>query len=438
MPDKCEDEELRANLDAAKKSPRNFCLVAMGSTAVKLILSKKKIPASEMTNAKAEAKGNTVVQGVCVGDGTEMVFQVLEESTIKPPTIKKLISEQTGLKMTARFQVVNELAQVKENDDDNVPQAPPLPPQQQQQETAPPPAPPPPPPDDAVAKAMAQLVTARNKLDPVIVLAGTEPPAAERRAGPGAANLRVADPSQRSRKCQDHALALGKLAKELAAPAAQPQQQPPQQPPQSPPQPPQQNADPKAAQWAKEWAELEPKYLAALKTGPEDLTGKMKVIHAYATEQAEATQYDKALTALGRLRPMIDQASQGKGPAGEIPKGIVEKRKFLIERFKVLPGEIRPELDKLRAAIAKQVPDEDPDELCADIEAALDVLFEELQDEIDVAINKGDMKVLAGLKTRVTSNELVKHLVANPLINGTPFQQVVLAAIEEVETKLAS
>ncbi|MES1265975.1 MAG: hypothetical protein ABUU24_10050, partial [Variovorax sp.] len=144
-------------------------------------------------------------------------------------------------------------------------------------------------------------------------------------------------------------LAVGKLAKELSA-----------APPQAPPPPPtntndQQADQNKAAQWQAEWGALEPKYLAALEEASNDLAGKLKVIHAYATEQAEASQYDKALTALGRLRPLIDQAGEenggadkGEGNANEFQALFAEVEPRYLEILRQNPdnaGELRAVMD---------------------------------------------------------------------------------------------
>src|SRR5688572_10511905 len=110
MAKQVKDPELKAGLTQARKNPRNFVMIAKGTTAVKLIVQKKPITAGDVQNAKAEAKGNLVVEGVCLGDGPEMVFNVVgQEPGIKPVSIKELIGEETELTMKGRFQVVNDL-----------------------------------------------------------------------------------------------------------------------------------------------------------------------------------------------------------------------------------------------------------------------------------------------------------------------------------------
>jgi hypothetical protein len=308
MADNCEDPELRTGLTQARKKPRNFCLIAKGTTAAKLIVSKKLIKAGDVQKAKAEAKGNLVIEGVCQGEGAEMVFQVVgDEPTVKALTIKELIAEQTGLTLKARFAVVNELPAVEEEENEaesseegtaagQIPEAPPLAPPVEA--TA----------NDKVAQAIAQLTAAMNKLSPVIQAAVKSSPNRRDELVQGIATFKAQIQAQEVENAKTTLLAVGKLAKELSA-----------APPQAPPPPPtstnEQADQNKAAQWQAEWGALEPKYLAALEAASNDLAGKLKVIHAYATEQAEAAQYDKALTALGRLRPLIDQAGKENGGA---------------------------------------------------------------------------------------------------------------------------
>src|SRR5688500_8234213 len=73
------DEDLKEGLKGAKKGPRNFILIAKGSKVVKFIVQKKKVPAGDASNAKAEFGGNLVVRGVCTRNGKDLVLQVLEE-----------------------------------------------------------------------------------------------------------------------------------------------------------------------------------------------------------------------------------------------------------------------------------------------------------------------------------------------------------------------
>src|SRR5690606_26590537 len=73
------DEELFAGLQQArKKKARNYCLIAKGPEVLKLIVQKKKIPAGVVQKAKAEVKGNNIIEGVVFGEGVSLTFEVLD------------------------------------------------------------------------------------------------------------------------------------------------------------------------------------------------------------------------------------------------------------------------------------------------------------------------------------------------------------------------
>ncbi|MDX1944282.1 MAG: hypothetical protein SFU86_02665 [Pirellulaceae bacterium] len=338
MADKCEDEELRAGINQARKKPRNFALVAKGSSAVKLIVSKKPIKASDVQKAKTEAKGNIVVEGVVQGEGTELVFQTVgEEPSIKVLTIKELINEQTGLTLKARFQMVTELPKVLE-DDDEVPEAPPMPPGPTSEV---PPEAPPTKPTAADEDLLMMLISAMGKLGPRIQEAIKKFPDKREELVGGVGNFQKQVKAKDAAGAKASLLAVSELVKGLIGDA----------PP--PPKEEKPAANPKAAQWEKEWAALEPEYLAALKTATDDLAGKMRAVHAYATEQAEATQYDKALTALARLRPLIEQAGKAQpesvsGDEGEFQALFEKIEPRYLEILKQNPdnaGELRSTMD---------------------------------------------------------------------------------------------
>ena len=130
------DEDLMTGLKLARKKPLNFCLIAKGVEVVKLIVQKKKIPDGEAQKAKAEFKGNKTIMGVVAGDGVELSFQVVgEEPSIPSKKIKEFISEQTGMTLKPKWEVVTELAEVEEAESEG-----------EQASVPPPPVAPPPPP----------------------------------------------------------------------------------------------------------------------------------------------------------------------------------------------------------------------------------------------------------------------------------------------------
>ena len=110
-----------------------------------------------------------------------------------------------------------------------------------------------------------------------------------------------------------------------------------------------------------------------------------------------------------------------------------------MESRREIPGQIAPELDQFLRGVEREFPGiENLDQFRAAIEGHLQVLYGELQDEIDRAINAGDMGVLAGLKARVLGHEVVGRLVKNPFVDGSRFQAVLLDALADVEKNLTA
>lgn len=114
------DDELVEGLKQAKKSPRNFALIAKGAAPLKLLVQKKRFRDGDLMKAKTEAKGNLVITGVLLASGADFAFQVVgEEPAIKPIKLKELIAEQAGMPVKPRFEVVTELPEVSEADDES-------------------------------------------------------------------------------------------------------------------------------------------------------------------------------------------------------------------------------------------------------------------------------------------------------------------------------
>jgi hypothetical protein len=193
--------------------------------------------------------------------------------------------------------------------------------------------------------------------------------------------------------------------------------------------------------WQAAFAALEPRYLAVLNKCPEAIAGKLRVIFTYATEQAEAGAFDKALAAMKRLLPLLDDAE--RGPAPETSSRLVETRAFLITRFQKIREELKAELAALQAAIAENEADENPEELIAAMQIWLDSLLEQLQDAINASISAGDdyrqaQRVIQGLITDVDDDELIQHLVEGPLVAGGQFADAITAGLDEIASELSS
>lgn len=107
MPDSI-DAELQAELKKALRKSRNYAIVAKGPLVLKVFVQKRPIKPGQLKQAKREFGGNVLLFGVCRGDGgNELVFEVEEkEPAIPPSRLRKFISEQAGLMLQPRFEVV--------------------------------------------------------------------------------------------------------------------------------------------------------------------------------------------------------------------------------------------------------------------------------------------------------------------------------------------
>jgi hypothetical protein len=463
------DDELIEGLRQAKKKPRNFAVVLKGSKVLKLIVRKKPIKTQEILEAKSEVKGTDYIQGVCQGDGgAEIVFRVVgPEPGVKAPQFKELIAEQTGLTIKPRFESVKELQEVNDDGPDDgpsenvtatdttattettaqqneIPEAPPLQTEQ-------------------VSEAKA-LLAKLNKIAPAIQTAVTNHPNRKNDVLGLAAKFKKEVADSQFDGAKETMKGLATLLKELSVPPQSSQSTTPQPgqtqtqetqtqetqaqetQAQQTEQPQQQNENPLAGRWEQEFPKVEEEYLAALKKADDKLASQLRVLHTFATEQAEAGAYDRAFKAVDRLKPLLQQALSSQGPggaAGEIAEGTVAKRRFLLDRFNRIPGEVKANLRPLRAKIAEEVPDEDPKQLVDGIETMLGEFYGEMREAIDESINAGDgdyaaaVKKIDELKKRVRSDGLVQLLMRDPLKSGVNVEELLLSALGEVEGQLA-
>jgi hypothetical protein len=110
------DTQLAAALKQAKGKPMSFAFVAKGPADGKLLVSKGKVAAKQVTEAKAKLGGGTLWRGRCVGDEGSLVFEVPKPP---PPTLaaqlKKVISRDAGLTLKVDVRI----GQGLEEDDDS-------------------------------------------------------------------------------------------------------------------------------------------------------------------------------------------------------------------------------------------------------------------------------------------------------------------------------
>ena len=118
MPQDTLDLELTKALQQARKKALNFALIGKGPSCVKLILSKKSIKPGEIQAAKKETGGKVVLQGICGGQGGELIFHITEEPPFTDTKLKAFLHEQTGISFKPQFQVVTSLPEVEDSEDE--------------------------------------------------------------------------------------------------------------------------------------------------------------------------------------------------------------------------------------------------------------------------------------------------------------------------------
>jgi hypothetical protein len=202
-----------------------------------------------------------------------------------------------------------------------------------------------------------------------------------------------------------------------------------------------------AQQWQSRFKETEPRYLEAL-NGQPAIAQKLRVIMAYATEQAEAGEYQKALTALDRLDPLLDEALSGKTgkETDVIPKGLVasvvasleKARRSWDQGIREAMSELKKVQDGFRSDDAELVQALDgvlsgyQRELGQVLEAKGNLASDAAAQEHIDAVRQQAME----LKQEVQSDELLAFLDTYPEAS-VKLQSVMESALSNVEEALA-
>jgi hypothetical protein len=315
------DEELIVGLKLARKGKAcHFCLIAKGPEVLKLIVQKKRIPSGDVKNAKSEFKGNNVIQGIVVGDGPALTFEVVDsEPSIKTKKIKDYVDEHAELKVHPSWSIATALREVQEDDESegsefdsslapptapppppemgsppSPPVAPPPPPSGQTPPDAPLPpsgptsttsetSPPAPPPEPLTDNLLAELVGKMNKLSKAIQSAAAAHPARKadliKPVAAFQARVKAKDAAGAQEALREVAAVLKELTSGGGAPPTPPQAPPESTQGETPPAPPPPQAETgkaqenesvedeneeKASQFRREWAAARKNLRAAI------------------------------------------------------------------------------------------------------------------------------------------------------------------------------
>jgi hypothetical protein len=111
------DAELTVALKQAKSKKKLFFAFVPKGSEGKLILSKRKIPPTLIGEAKKEMGGGTPVTGMCIGDGSKVVFVVAKAAPASlVAALKKVAKRDTGLTIDPYFQLAGEADAEKESE----------------------------------------------------------------------------------------------------------------------------------------------------------------------------------------------------------------------------------------------------------------------------------------------------------------------------------
>jgi len=179
----------------------------------------------------------------------------------------------------------------------------------------------------------------------------------------------------------------------------------PQAPPVPPPPP--QGQAPEKVEFEAIMSEVEPAYLEHIAKNIGDVSA-MRVLFTYGQEQAEAGQYVKAVTALKRLKPMLEDVA-------------------IYRQSLAVWDETKKKINQRVAAIAAEIVDDFPEasEEAAVIRDLLNDFRKGLSKTLTDAVNAKDAPsrlakhreaaaILAEYESEVGKNDVIAHLKSNP------------------------
>ncbi|MCP4043198.1 MAG: hypothetical protein GY731_14785, partial [Gammaproteobacteria bacterium] len=393
--------------------------------------------------AKEEGAGQ-FYYGVISGKGPNITFNMnsldgFEKPATKNIVLKNYLRDEADMKFKPVYEIVTELPDTPVDEGpegEEIEASPETVPEPEvpeatlaAEETAPEPAPPPPeespeaPVDTTAAK---QLTAALAKLSPVITKAVVAQPARKAEILGQVADIKQAIRTGETDTAKSQLLETGRLVKELAAGAPGNVE--------APEVPTEDNAE---TQWQTLFAKLEPRYLEALKLQPANAS-QMRTVMGYASEQAGAGQYAKAIKAIKRLAGMIQEAMpeetvpEGDGGPEEIKVSFVAMQKSRLA-WDGARKTVAAELRKLEQAILEACREEPDFEEIANrtqqLYRILDTLDERLLDKLDDALNAQEQELRSSIHREAQGliREYLTFVDSDPLIlevDTNPFTPV--------------
>lgn len=423
------DSETLKYLDDAKKGKaRRFVMICKGVKILSLIVYKKGTLEKYKKEAKAEGKGQ-FYHGVVEGSGLNIVFKLstadgFDAPPVKTTILKEYVREESGIGFQPEFEIVPALPEISDADDDGGTTTG-IPPQADTSpatETAPAESPTtetqattePPPVDAESANRFRQQMEATVQQ----LKAANNPELA------AAAKPLLAEAAGQARQgaFTDAFQNLDRVARMLQ---------------QAPPLAAESAAETEtASQWEARWSALEPACLNALSGNPPN-ADKIRVVMNYAVEQAASGNHAKALAALERLEPLLEETASA-APTVPAPSLVdLQQARLAWETTRKKVAEELQGLEKvIRQAVESHNLDEEAEfeydlselgEGCRKLYSALDTLDTRLIDKLDEALNaEGDTRGARNAEARDILREYRKFIASDQTldqIDGNPFLQ---------------
>ncbi|MTI00422.1 hypothetical protein [Roseibium sp. RKSG952] len=213
--------------------------------------------------------------------------------------------------------------------------------------------------------------------------------------------------------------------------------------------------DPKAAAWTR----LEPNYTRRVNDLEKEGSGaaaKIAAAWSAARKAAQSGDFAKALIIAAKLKPHLTAppanavndglSSLAKEAAATIPAGIVQKRKFMIDRWSRVPGELREGISALAAAVPKIAPWEDAGAVSRLVEDHFGGIADRMRNDIgasfDQDVNAGDSSyaatksTISGLQSALEADPLLSELKKGLVTSGAPFLNAFEQALAEIDAAL--
>ena len=211
------------------------------------------------------------------------------------------------------------------------------------------------------------------------------------------------------------------------------------------------------ANWAKIERILSPRVKGLAQSG-HPKAGKVSAAWTAALKAAKSGDFAAALRVAAKLKPLLDGAAAGAGQrvpsaaaqeaAAVVPKGTVEKRAFMVDRWAKVSVELAVGIKALAAAIPDIAPWEDARNVSRLVATRLNEIVETMRSEVaasfDRDINDGNgsyaatRRTIARQRASIDADPLLSELKKGVVVPGKSFVGAFEGALKEIDTVLGA